>query len=1222
MASKRDQLIESLKVEIELAEKAGASAKVITAMQRDAAKIQKTIDSINAKGPAEAMSRLEKAVNHMGGVAALSDTQIAKLAARVSDLAKAGAAIPATFAPMVESVNKAALASARAAEIEKAHAEALIEVRARQAKMDKLHTDAIVENRARAARAAVEEASKTEQAAQRAMASAEKMNRLQMEAIVEDRERARRSAAAASDSSLLGQIASRGSIGSGVAAYGQGLIADAGVGATAGPAGAAVAASAVVLTGTAAALGQLVAKTIAHADALKTEAATAQVSIETLQRWRFALRESNADVSSAVPAMVDFNKTLAESPQNFEKWGLSAQRLRELKPEEQMQLIADTLTSMSSSSERAAAANDFFGRSGAEMLKGLVNGWAELTGAADEYGAVMSEQDVANLEELGSAWERMGGAIETFSLQIGNALAKSAGVEDMATAIDMLARAFGALGGFVDKHGDQITSVIAYLSNLSPTTVAGLSGLKLLFGMTREAIPSADPPATRDMRAFKAVYDGLKASSEGFGKLIEQEEQRKQRAAEKALDAQRSRDAKALDAEKDQQANLLALYELSEKRRLEHDARMAGDLRGSITSPVDALLGGANPAIAIPQAVLERASAQEAASRIMATASAREAERKKAEEVAKILEKQGWSQKQINEALGRTVDKTMTWAQFGQVVANQLSSMGALGGTIGKAVGGVAGIGAMFEKGGALEGGVGKIFSGGLKGLAGGVTAAFAAFDIGKTLYSVLHKTEAQKIAFDVGRDYGVQISEGLSKEIAKNSKTMGREAASLLSLDKIIGEAGGVSAFGVDKTIGKMRDLFSMIQAGKMTADQAKKPFDALFGEVAQASISKTTGMISLQVRELMALSQAPGMKSDAVDKFRNEQRSIADTILNRLADNKAFVPSSAAAAQAFGGALAAQYRAMVEKGLSGAEIADKLGPEIDKIQAKLAEGGFGGGEQFDAIVGKVAMFRDELTGPTAQAISDVTGLAVALYNSGDLTRDQFVGLANQVGGDFMTLQKQLADQGGDPAKAYANMAGDLQKLWEMQRRYGVTLDEQTQSILTQAEANGTVGEAQMSAQDRMAEGIDRLNLVMERVGEQLGASFDDLPSRAKTAAQGVTAALAGITAPELTIPTDMSAYNTGVNGGRDLSAAIQDLGSTLEGGDIGASVGDAVSPGLQAIAEGMAGLAGQPVQTTTVLKLEDGSIAASITNSVDRGGPAGTAFITALAAKLKGRL
>src|SRR5207244_3308793 len=84
-----------------------------------------------------------------------------------------------------------------------------------------------------------------------------------------------------------------------------------------------------------------------------------------------------------------------------------------------------------------------------------------------------------------------------------------------------------------------------------------------------------------------------------------------------------------------------------------------------------------------------------------------------------------------------------------------------------------------------------------------------------------LHKPEFARLANDVGRDLGVQISDGLAKALADQEKTLnlGRFEVERLNLDKIIGEAGGVQAFGVEKAIRATRDLFSLLDTGRLTA-------------------------------------------------------------------------------------------------------------------------------------------------------------------------------------------------------------------------------------------------------------------------------------------------------------------------------------------------------------------------------------------------------------------
>ena len=977
-----------------------------------------------------------------------------------------------------------------------------------------------------------------------------------------------------------------------------GILDKAGLGALAGAGPAAAALLGVgAMAGVAKETFDLINSTAELADEVSNLATKYQISTDSVQQFQFMADRTGISMESFGDAIVNITKNLDEAPDKFKKWGMDVEHLRSLKPDELLGAMSEKLKSLNES-DRLTFAKELM--KGVDLLPALLGGFDELAQKAAELGINLSSADIESLKGLRDSIDDIGTAWDGMWVQLGAAIAQDQDVQDFFTAFK---DGIVELARLIKENKHEIVNFAKMLAGMATFNVslAGKGALGLVSGpgpTTYEwgTDPTIDPKKPRTSRPDPAAT----RERDALRQEVLRNEYDRYKAETKRLDD---------EAEAAKKAAELAL---------KHKLWMAKELISLTNETTKLLTLGAsqaarNQALNAPPGTLNAAALRALGVDVLNT-------------------KTGVGGKPIQYNLGAPPkleegEKVKeSWSEFLQITANMFQSMGKSGAALAKVVGGIGGIGAMFEKNADGK----NAFSGGLnlKSITAGLSAAFAAFDIGKTLFNLFHKTEAQKVAFDVGRDYGVKISEGLSQEIAKNSKTMGREAAGLLSLDKIIGEAGGVQAFGVDKTIGKMRDLFSMIQTGKMTTEQAKGPFDKLFGEVAQASISKTTGLVSLQVKELMALNAASGMGSEAVEKFRNEQRAIADTILTRLANNKGFNIANGQAGEALGAALAAQYKRYVEQGLSGLEIAEKLGPQIDALQKKFDEAGTGGGEAFDAMVAKVELFRSEVTGPTAQAMQDIIALSAALYNSGDLTRDQFQGLANQVGSDFEALKVKMAEAGQDPSKAFDMMAGDLQKLWEMQRLYNVELDATTQKMLDDAEAAGKVGEERMSAEDRMAEGIEYLGEVMKRVGESLGATFDDLPGRAKKAADGIGTALDGITPPDLSptgkldLPTDMSPYEagSGVNSGR-LSEAIAELAQSADG----SAVGDALNPGLgdmgAAIGEGLGALAHGSQTITTNVTLQDGTIVGSITKAVDRNSPEGSALITALAEKLKGR-
>lgn len=1054
----RSKLIDSLRVEIELAEKVGANAAVVAKMEKAAQKIQRAIDRLNTRGPNEQMARLETVLKHMGGTSNLTEQQTRKLADEVERLAKAGAKVPAALQPAVDSMNKLRQAEAAAVENQKL----------KSGLLDKVG---------------------------------------------------------------LGALSGMGPAAGGLLAVG-------------------------AMAGVAKETFDLINSTADLADNVSDLATRYQISTDSVQQFQFMADRAGLTVEDFGDAIVNLTKNLDQAPEKFQRWGMDVEHLKSLKPDELLGAMAEKLKTLNES-DRLTFSKELMKTTA--LLPVLLDDFDKLAAKARELGINLSEADISSLKEMRDGLDDLGTAWEGMWVQLGAALAQD---EDVQEFFSTFQAGIVELANIIKENKAEIVSFAKLLTGMATMNVgmafrgaAGLVGGPAntggATGSWGDPLPRPKPPGQHgpDPAALAAA----------------------KRAADEAERIASARGAEELKVYQDFIHNLQAGQKAAEEASLKRMRAASASLIGS-QFDVDVMAG--------PGADVKK-------------------RHKGFDTVGIIKDIQG-----VEREVYQLHKPTMQWSQFLQDAAAQFQLMGASGQAIGKIVGAMGGLGSIFSKGGALEGvsGVKSFLSGGfsLAKLSGGLSAAFAALDMGKMIFGMFHKSEAEKVAFDVGRDYGVKISEGLSKEIAANSKTMGRQAASLLSLDKIVGEAGGVQAFGLDKTTGKLRDLFSMIQTGKMTAEQAKGPFDKLFGEVVQASISKTTGLISAQAAELRDLADASGMQSDAVEKFKGEQRDVAAAIIGRLANNKDFKIANAQAGEVFGTALAAQYERMVKQGLSGLEIAEKLGPQIDALQKKFAEAGFGGGKAFEAMLGKVELFRDELTGPVAQGFQDVTGLAAALFNSGDLTKSGFQGLAGQAGAQFAELQARMTSEGKDPSAAFEMMAGDLQKLWEMQRRFNVDLDANTQQMLDQAQQSGVVGEEFMDPLLREAE---RTNEILERGFSHLGASFEDMPSRISERTK---------------IPGDMAAYSAGTSGA--LPAKLQDTLASMATGDgataTGEAAGEAVVSGLapefqalgQAIIAAVMGLP-QPV-----IQLDTGQLVGGVADRIERGGNARDRIKTAL--------
>lgn len=151
------------------------------------------------------------------------------------------------------------------------------------------------------------------------------------------------------------------------------------------------------------------------------------------------------------------------------------------------------------------------------------------------------------------------------------------------------------------------------------------------------------------------------------------------------------------------------------------------------------------------------------------------------------------------------------------------------------------------------------------------------------------------KAADEVGRDFGVKISDGLAKEIEKVAKEKfkkDRQAASIFSLDQIIAEAGGVKPETLAKFTAKLHDAFSMREMGKFTQEQLTETVDKNFQALVDVAKQKG-GLITSELREIMALNDRFGSNSVAISEH------VKNSIGAGLTHLTTFLQLSAAAAK-----------------------------------------------------------------------------------------------------------------------------------------------------------------------------------------------------------------------------------------------------------------------------------------------------------------------------------
>lgn len=472
---------------------------------------------------------------------------------------------------------------------------------------------------------------------------------------------------------------------------------------------------------------------------------------------------------------------------------------------------------------------------------------------------------------------------------------------------------------------------------------------------------------------------------------------------------------------------------------------------------------------------------------------------------------------------------------------------------------------------------------------------------VGALIGAIKGAPEYVKAQKDIAKTLGVDVPDELAKKIAEGVKKFGTTGAKVANLGDIIAAGGGANEQNVNTFTRQLRDAFSLIEQGKFTTKDAAKAIDSSFGQLANVYTSKGK-IISEQLREIIALNEKFGTGSKAVADFvvqqtrsglgglgsfltsgqaaskaisdlqaqrssvaeqrkqfvdpktgafrpdsdlsDSERKQIADLdkqwddLTKKIAEatkvKQGFTISSEASGQGFAAALSASFATLQKQGTPLAELIKEFGPAVAALDSQLQAAGFDGGEAFKSIAETVALANDTIAGPLLSGIIDVGNGIQGLYNSGVLTQDAFKGLAEQVGATY----KSLVDQGKGGEAALRAIQPQLQTIWEISKKWGLTLDDNTQALLDGAEASGIIGKDFVSNADKMVAGIDTLNENFKTFLEYIGA----IPKTAADAARGIQSEFDKV---HIQVPVDFKVNTPDVPGFIGGSGGVRNFGS-----------------------------------------------------------------------------
>lgn len=396
-----------------------------------------------------------------------------------------------------------------------------------------------------------------------------------------------------------------------------------------------------------------------------------------------------------------------------------------------------------------------------------------------------------------------------------------------------------------------------------------------------------------------------------------------------------------------------------------------------------------------------------------------------------------------------------------------------------------------------------------------------------------------------VGREWGVSISEGLADTLKDEGKALvgGQVTADLLHMAEILKAAGGVTEDNFTTFLPKLHDVFSALQQGFITTAQATKVLNENFGQFASALLQ--TGKVAPQAfQDIIRLNKELGTDSQSIISFVSSQtaalgsslgaligplaeigQKAADRIttaqdaVNKLAsDGKQGTSDWTAAVLELNNALAAQKQASVDNadqfarlgaitlagfsaavagGLSVYQAMVQIGPAIDALTTAQQNLGI---VSDNAALSELQHFK-QLAGQNETLVASASALGdtlVALSTIGGLNIDTFKALEDQGVDTFHKLQAAgFTDQ-----ESLATIQGFLEKVIEAHETLGFPIDENTQALIDQAREYGLLkGDAHDAAQQMH----DDLMGVVEAINNLARGLGVDVPNAAQQAAEAI---------------------------------------------------------------------------------------------------------------------
>lgn len=351
----------------------------------------------------------------------------------------------------------------------------------------------------------------------------------------------------------------------------------------------------------------------------------------------------------------------------------------------------------------------------------------------------------------------------------------------------------------------------------------------------------------------------------------------------------------------------------------------------------------------------------------------------------------------------------------------------------------VSAIGTGFSSVGQAMAGFQQIMKGGFQNIMSGISMVISA---AVALFNVFKKLFSHDWAKDV-RDVinGLSLSADLMQQIAQDAEKYGDAGVAVWkNLSAIIAEVG-------TQAIPLLRNGFSYLEQGIITTQQLIDGLNENFRTLADASMN-SLGMISDEMREIIALAKQFGLEVEAITDFLNEQfQSQVEAINNLFGNTKIDTEREFERMQMI---LLTSINAMLASGMSIAEIVTLLGPAFASVAEAAERLGVAGNIALAPFL-EFQKIMEQFPKAT-QNIMDVVTVMTTLHNTNSLTEEGFKALERT----GTKAARRIMQDGQLSAGEWAAIQPYIQTVMELAEKYGFTLDKNTQAIIDQAIANG----------------------------------------------------------------------------------------------------------------------------------------------------------------------